>query len=64
MKLAGQIAKSLVGGALTGLATLGAYLVNSTSFADVTAGQWVYVAIAALGAGAAVWGVPNTKPSK
>jgi hypothetical protein len=58
---AGKIAKAVVGGALAGLTTLGAYLVNDTAISDVTAGQWVYGAIAALGTGAAVFGIRNAQ---
>jgi len=56
-----KTAKAVVGGALAGLTTLGAYLVNDTAIQAVTSGQWVYVAIAALGTGAAVFGIRNAQ---
>lgn len=59
MKIFAQAAKSVVGGVLAGLSALSAYLVNSTSLGDITAGQWVQVAIAVLVTGSAVYGVSN-----
>lgn len=59
MKLFAQAAKAILAGVLATLTALGAYLVNSTSLSDITAGQWVYVAIAGLVALGAVYGVSN-----
>lgn len=61
-KLIGQIAKAIVAGVLAALSVLAGYLVNNTSFSQVTAGQWVAVVIAGLIAGGAVYGIPNAKP--
>jgi len=51
--------KAVVGAVLAALALLGGYLVNDTSLGDITAGQWVAVAVAFFGALAAIWAVPN-----
>ena len=59
MKLLAQAAKAVFAGLLAALTALGAYLINSTSLGDITAGQWVYVAIAGLVALGAVYGIPN-----
>ncbi len=52
-------AKACLAGALAGLSALGGYLTNSTELSQITAGQWVFVAIAALTSFGAVWGVSN-----
>ena len=54
-----SIAKAIVGGVLASLSALSAYLVNNTSFGQITAGQWVQVVLAGLVVFAAVFGVPN-----
>lgn len=54
-----EVAKALVGALLAAASALGAFLVNDTSFGDITAGQWVFVLIAFLSTLAAVWGIPN-----
>ena len=54
--------KACLGVELAGLSALGGYLTNSTELSEITAGQWVFVAIAALTSFAAVFGVSN-KPS-
>ncbi|HTR78225.1 MAG TPA: hypothetical protein VMH39_08950 [Gemmatimonadaceae bacterium] len=54
-----QIAKALAGGILGALTALGGYLTNSTSLGQVTAGQWVYVAIAFLVGTGVVYAIPN-----
>lgn len=62
MKIAsivGKAAKAVLAALLAGLTALGAYLVNNTSLDQVTAGQWVYVAIAALVALGGVYGISN-----
>lgn len=59
MKLVSQAAKAVLAGVLAALTALGAYLVNSTSLSDITAGQWVYVAIAGLIALGGVYGISN-----
>ena len=53
-----SVAKALVAAILAALTALGAYLVNDTGFGDITAGQWVFVAIAFVSTLAAVWGIP------
>lgn len=55
-----QVAKAVYAGLIAGLSALGGYLVNSTSLGQITAGQWVFVAIAALVAGGGVYGIPNS----
>lgn len=63
MNYAQQCAKAIVGAVLAALAILGGYLVNDTAFSDITAGQWVAVAVAFLAGLAAVWAIPNKQPS-
>lgn len=55
-------AKAVLGAVLAALAALGGYLVNNTALSDVTAGQWVFVAIAFLTGLGVVYAVPN-KPT-
>jgi len=54
------LAKAIYAGLLAGLSALGGYLTNSTSLGQITAGQWVFVALAVLVAGGGVYGIPNT----
>ncbi len=54
-----KTAKAIYAGLLTGLTALGGYLINDTSIGDITAGQWVFVAGAALMAGGGVYGLRN-----
>ena len=56
--------KAIVAAVLVALGVLSAYLINDTSFGDITAGQWVAVVIAFLGALGAVWATPNVPPSE
>jgi hypothetical protein len=49
------IAKAIVGSAVAGLGSLAVAIQDD----KVTPGEWVTVALAALTALAAVWGVPN-----
>lgn len=53
-------AKALVALVTTALAQLAAILTGvAVDFTDITAGQWVTVALASIGAAAAVYGVRN-----
>lgn len=54
-----SIAKAIVGAVVAALGTLSGLLVNDTSIGDITAGQWVTVAIAFFVALGAIWVVPN-----
>lgn len=54
-------AKAIIAAVIAALSSLSAYLVNDTSLGDITAGQWVAVAIAFLVALGAVFAVPNKK---
>lgn len=56
----GTIAKAVYATVVAGLGSLAAILVGSVGFGDVTAGQWVTVALAALVAGGGVYGIRNT----
>lgn len=58
-QLVRQASKAVVAGVLAGLSALSAYLVNNTGIGDLTAGQWVQVAIAVIVTASAVYGVPN-----
>lgn len=60
--MAAQAAKALYAAAIAGLAALGGLLVNDTGLGDVTAGQWIFVALAILVAFGGVYGLPNGKP--
>jgi hypothetical protein len=57
-----QAAKAIYSALVAGLTAVGGYLVNDTSFADITAGQWVFVALAALTAGGGVYAITNAVP--
>jgi len=57
-----QTAQALYAALVAGLAALGGLLVNDTAIADVTAGQWVFVASAALVAFGGVYRLTN-KPA-
>lgn len=54
-----EYAKALIAAVIAALSALSAYLINDTSFGDITAGQWVQVAISFLVALAAVYQTPN-----
>ena len=55
----GQAAKAWYAGVVAGLGALAAVLVGDAGLGDVTAGQWVVVALAALTAGGGVYGITN-----
>ena len=55
--------KAILAALIAALSVLAGFLVNNTSLGDITAGQWVAVALAALIALGAVWSVPNIRPS-
>ena len=57
------IAKAIVGAVLAALAVLSGYLAAGNGFGDITAAQWVGVAIAFFVALGAVWGIPNKPPA-
>jgi hypothetical protein len=54
--------KAFVGALVAALSMLGGFLINDTAIGDITAGQWVAVAIAFLTGLTAVWAIPNIKP--
>lgn len=56
----GKAAKAIVGGLLAGLGALAAVLVGDVGLGDVTDGQWVTIALAALTTFAGVYGIRNT----
>lgn len=60
MTLVKEITKALLAALIAALGTLGAYLSADVGLGEVTAGQWVQVAITGLVALGVVWGVPNT----
>lgn len=55
--------KAVIAAVIAGLSALSSYLINDTSLSDLTAGQWIAVAIAFLVALGAVFAVPNSQPS-
>jgi hypothetical protein len=59
----GQIAKAIYAAAVAGLSGLSAVLVGGDSLGQVTSGQWVSIALAALVAGGGVYGITNAKPA-
>jgi len=60
----GPIAKAIYSGLIAGLSALGGYLTNSTSLGEITAGQWIFVVLAALVSAGGVYGITNTtKPA-
>lgn len=62
MKNIAPYLKAVVAALVAGLSSLGAFLINDTSLGDITAGQWVAVAISFLVALGAVFAVPNQVP--
>ncbi len=56
--------KAVYAGVAAGLSGLGTVLVGNTTISDVTAGQWVSIAVFALGAFGAVYGVTNKGTEK
>lgn len=52
-------AKAVVGALMSALSSLSVVLVGDAGFGDLSDGQWVAVALAALVSGAAVYGVRN-----
>lgn len=57
----GQAAKAVYAAVVAGFAALGGLLVNDTGLGDVTAGQWVFVALAGIVAGGGVYQLPGPK---
>lgn len=56
---AAQFAKAIYAFVVAGLGALATPLVGDIGFGDITAGQWVTVALAALVAGGGVYGIRN-----
>ncbi len=54
-----QYRKAIAAALIPGLSLLGGFLIGGVAFGDLSAGQWVAVAIATLGTPAAVYGVRN-----
>ena len=59
-----RAAKAVYAFVFGALSTLAVILVGDSSFGDITAGQWVAIAIAALGAGGGVYGIRNLPPKE
>jgi len=59
MKKVAPYLKAVVAAIVTALSMLSGFLVNNTSFGDITSGQWVSVAIAFFVALGAVFATPN-----
>jgi hypothetical protein len=53
-------AKAIFATVVSALGSLAVVLVDDSSLADLTSGQWVTVALAALIAGGGVYGIANT----
>ena len=56
-------AKALYAAVVAGLGSLLAVVTGHTSLSQVTASQWIVVALAAIVAGGGVYGIPNGKGS-
>jgi hypothetical protein len=54
-----KYAKAVVGAIVAALTALGALLSGGEGLGDITAGQWVGVAVAFVSALGVVWAVPN-----
>jgi len=54
-----QAAKAVYATVIAGLGSLAAVLVGNVGLTDLTSGQWVTVALAALIAGGGVYGIRN-----
>lgn len=59
-----QFAKAIYAFVVAGLGALATPLVADTGLGDLTAGQWVTVALAALIAGGGVYGIRNATPGE
>lgn len=59
-----KIAKAIYSAVLAALSALGGYLTNSTSLGQITAGQWVFILIAALVSGGGVYGISNNSGAR
>lgn len=57
-----KAAKAIYATIIAALTALGGFLVNDTSLGDITAGQWLYVVLAAVIAGSGVYGISNAPP--
>jgi hypothetical protein len=53
------IAKAIYAFIVAGLGAIATVLVGDAGFSDITDGQWVTIALAALVAGGGVFGIPN-----
>ena len=62
MKLLAQAAKAVFAFFVAGLGALGAVLVGDVGLSDISAGQWVAIATAALLALGGVYGISNRAP--
>jgi hypothetical protein len=58
-----QFAKAIYATIVAALGALAVPLVGDTGFTDLSAGQWVTIALAAIVAGGGVYGIPNAPPS-
>lgn len=59
MSVLGQFAKAIYSAVFAGLSGLSTVLVGDTTFTHVQPGQWVSIALFALGAGGGVYGLTN-----
>ena len=59
-----HFAKAIYAFVVAGLGSLAVPLVGDTGFGDLTAGQWVTIALAAIVAGGGVYGIPNKPPAE
>jgi hypothetical protein len=62
LTFAAQAAKAFYAAAIAALSGLSAVLVGGDSFGQVSAGQWVSIALAALVAFGGVYGLTNRTP--
>jgi uncharacterized membrane-anchored protein len=58
-----KVAKAIYAGLFAGLITLGALFVGDMTFDDISAAQWIAVAIAFIGGAGGTYAIPNLRPS-
>jgi hypothetical protein len=57
-----KFAKAIYALVVAGLGSLAAVLVGDVGIGDLSAGQWVTIALAAIVAGGGVYGISNAPP--
>ena len=58
-----RVAKAIYAGLFAGLITMGALFVGDMTFDDISAAQWIVVAIAFVGGAGGTYAIPNKPPA-